>query len=124
MPLFVRPRVAAGSKMKEMVLNTDLTSTFAELAGLEEFPAADGRSLAPLLRGGDPPSWRKAVLLEAEGFSEEEAGSRADYGAIRTGTHKYVEYGNGERELYGLEADPYELESLHEEGADPSSSGI
>jgi hypothetical protein len=60
--------------------------------------------------------------LEAEGFSEEEAGSRAAYGAVRTGTHKYVEYANGERELYDLEADPYELESLHG-GADPSLVG-
>ncbi|CAA9286898.1 MAG: Choline-sulfatase, partial [uncultured Chloroflexia bacterium] len=119
-PLFVRgPGVAAGSETKELVLNTDLAPTFAELAGLEEFPAADGRSLAPLLRGEETPSWRKAVLLEAEGFSEEEADSRADYGAFRTGTHKYVEYENGERELYDLEADPYELESLHE-SADPS----
>lgn len=38
---------------------------------------------------------------------------------MRTGTHKYVEYGNGEEELYDLEADPYELESLHE-SADPA----
>ncbi len=97
-PLFVRgPGVTDGSQIKEMVLNTDLAPTFAELAGLEEFPAADGCSLAPLLRGGDLPWWRTAVLLEAEGFSEEEAGSRAAYGAIRIGTHKYVEYENGER---------------------------
>ncbi len=38
---------------------------------------------------------------------------------MRTETHKYVEYENGDRELYDLEADPYELESLHE-SADPS----
>jgi arylsulfatase A-like enzyme len=60
--------------------------------------------------------------LEAEGFSEEEAGSRAAYGAIRTGTHKYVEYENGERELYDLKADPYELESLHK-STNPSLVG-
>jgi N-acetylglucosamine-6-sulfatase len=55
-PLFVRsPRVAAGSEIKEMILNTDLVPTFAELAGLEEFPGADGRSLAPLLRVEEPP---------------------------------------------------------------------
>ena len=114
-PLFVRgPGIAAGSEIKEMVLNTDLAPTFVELAGLKEFPAADGRSLAPLLRGGNPPSWRKAVLLEAEGFSEEEAGSRAAYEAIRTGTRKYVEYANGERKFYDLTNDPYEPESLHE----------
>ncbi len=41
------------------------------------------------------------------------------YQAVRTETHKYVEYENGDIELYDLEADPYELESLHE-SADPS----
>ncbi len=41
------------------------------------------------------------------------------YQAVRTETHKYVEYENGYIELYDLEADPYELESLHET-ADPA----
>ncbi len=38
---------------------------------------------------------------------------------MRTETHKYVEYDTGEVELYDLEADPYELESIHET-ADPA----
>jgi N-acetylglucosamine-6-sulfatase len=51
-PLFVRgPGVPAGSKVEKLALNTDFASTFADLAGIE-FPA-DGRSLAPLLRGED-----------------------------------------------------------------------
>ncbi|MCA1731061.1 MAG: hypothetical protein LC751_17180 [Actinobacteria bacterium] len=33
---------------------------------------------------------------------------------MRTETQKYVEYDNGETELYDLEADPFEQESLHE----------
>ncbi len=37
-----------------------------------------------------------------------------DYQAVRTETHKYVEYDNGERELYDLQADPYELDNLYE----------
>jgi N-acetylglucosamine-6-sulfatase len=41
------------------------------------------------------------------------------YKAVRTGTHKYVEYGNGEKELYDLANDPYELKNVYE-GADPS----
>ena len=46
-------------------------------------------------------------------------GGAGAFEAVRTETHKYVEYESGERELYDLEADPYELESLHE-SADPS----
>jgi N-acetylglucosamine-6-sulfatase len=106
-PLFVRgPGVAPGSKVENLVLNTDFAPTFAEFAGVS-LPA-DGRSLVPLLRGEDPP-WRSSVLLE--GFVGKKF--RA-YAAVRTETHKYVEYRNGEEELYDLKADPYELESLHE----------
>ena len=142
MPLFVRgPGVPAGSTVENLAVNTDFATTVAELAGVE-FPA-DGRSLAPLLRGGESPSWRSAVLLErrpteegGEGKAKEGkvepggvpkarvpkpgvAGMR--FLAIRTETHKYVVgYGNGEsRELYGLQADPYELENVYK-SADPS----
>src|SRR5215208_5254358 len=103
-PLFVRgPGVAPDSTIEKLTLNTDFAPTFADLASTE-FPA-DGRSLAPLLRGEDLP-WRSAVLLEKLG--------KGAYEGVRTETHKYVEYDNGKKELYDLETDPYELESLHE----------
>jgi arylsulfatase A-like enzyme len=139
-PLFVRgPEIPAGTKMGNLVLDTDFAPTFADLAGVEGFEA-DGRSLLPLMRGEAPP-WRSAVLLEAflDGRSarageDEQAedekvagkesagknkgdGTRTDqtaFQAVRTETHKYVEHDNGEKELYDLEADPYELESIHE----------
>jgi N-acetylglucosamine-6-sulfatase len=112
-PLFVRgPIVPAESKMEKLALNTDFAPTFAELAGLE-FGGADGRSLAPLMRGENPP-WRSMVLLEGFVGKKDRV-----FGAVRTEAHKYVEYGNGEEELYDLTNDPYELESIHET-ADPS----
>ncbi|MBA4115761.1 MAG: sulfatase [Rubrobacter sp.] len=111
-PLFVRgPGVSPGAEVEQLVSNTDFAPTFAELADVEF--AGDGRSLAPLLRGEDP-AWRSAVLLEASG----EAGPPG-FEAVRTRRHKYVEYVTGDRELYDLEADPYEMESLHD-SADPA----
>jgi N-acetylglucosamine-6-sulfatase len=145
-PLFVRgPGVPTDTKTEKLAINTDLAPTFAELAGTSF--AADGRSLAPLLRGEEPASWRSSVLLEKlpqEGGGGEEGngkgkvkakgkegktgaggvpksgpGQSPDFQAVRTETHKYVEYDNGDVELYDLESDPYELESLHE-SADPT----
>jgi arylsulfatase A-like enzyme len=138
-PLFVRgPGVPAGSKMDNLALNTDFAPTFADLAGVE-FPA-DGRSLAPLLSGEEPTSWRSTVLLEKPRVDTEEAeeeggkgkgktgsggvpkgssGGSPAFEAVRTETHKYVEYDNGEAELYDVANDPYELENVYET-ANPS----
>jgi arylsulfatase A-like enzyme len=101
----------------------------------------DGRSLAPLL-GGDPPSeqdWRSAFLVEAATeilgptavpplsgdplpedwrHAPREEWGRPGLEAVRTGDHLYVEYGTGERELYDLRKDPYQLDNLYE-SADP-----
>ena len=96
-----------------------LRADFAELAGADlGEEETDGRSLLPLLRGEESRWWprrgRSTILLE--GFVGK--GARL-YGGVRTNTHKYVEYGNGETELYDLEADPYELDNVYET-ADPS----
>lgn len=129
-PLFVRgPGVAAGSKVEELALNTDLAPTFADLAGIGF--SGDGRSLVPLLRGEEY-SWRSAILLEdfSQGTTDDETDDAeeeslsppppvVDFESVRTETHKYVEYDNGERELYDLKADPNELENIYEI-ADPS----
>ena len=138
-PLFVRgPGIAAGSKVEQLVLNTDFAPTFADLAKVEF--VADGRSLVPLLLRGEDgeassSSWRSSILLEKlrvednEDNAEETKGkakgkAKGDpegpyWEAIRTDTHKYVEYDNGDVELYDLQNDPYELESIHQ-SADPA----
>jgi arylsulfatase A-like enzyme len=112
-PLFVRgPGIAPGTEVEGLALNTDFAPTFAALAGVN-FPNTDGRSLLPLMHG-TPPSWRSSVLLEGFVGKEDRV-----YAAVRTERYKYVEYDNGEEELYDLQNDPYELESIHE-SADPS----
>lgn len=110
-PLFVRgPGVPAGSTTEKLALNTDFAPTFADLAGTQF--TADGRSLVPLLGGDENLPWRTSILLER-------VPTQRGYEAVRTGTYKYVEYNNGEKELYDLESDPYELDNMYE-SADPS----
>ena len=112
-PLFVRgPGVSAGSKIENLVVNTDFAPTFAELAGTSS-PPGDGRSFVPLLQGQDPSSWRSAVLLESFGQNNKKRDLPA-YEAIRTETQKYVEYATEDKELYDLQADPHELDNAYE----------
>lgn len=44
-----------------------------------------------------------------------------NYKAVRTSRWLYVDYENGERELYDLKADPQQLQSLH---ADPHYGAV
>jgi len=139
-PLVVRgPGVPAGATLPHMVLNTDLAPTFGELARARFGERVDGRSLVPLLGASRPAQedWRHAILVEHEpaataasarptptrppaGFEpldpQDQAGvtrSIPAYRAIRTQRYAFVEYDTGEKELYDLDRDPDELESIH-----------
>ena len=119
-PMLVRgPGVAAGSRVESLTVNTDLASTFAEMAGLPGMPGADGRSWLGLVTGHAPGTWRDAFLIERAGQPPEEPESEGRHPArqpafagIRTTTLKYVEFESGQSELFDLEADPYELENV------------
>ena len=108
-PLIVRgPGVPEGKTLHEMVLNNDLAPTFAMLGGASVPSSVDGHSLVPLLRAAKPPSeWRSAFLEEGLGSKTD----RPAFKAIRTTDRLWVEYADGERELYDLQDDPYELEN-------------
>jgi N-acetylglucosamine-6-sulfatase len=115
-PFIVRgPRVPAGNIVEHLAGNIDLAPTFAELGGVAPPEFVDGRSLVPLLYGEPVGNWRHGFLLEA-GFI---TGNRVFQG-IRANSFTYVEYMNtSERELYDLEQDPDQLQSLHDT-ADPA----
>jgi arylsulfatase A-like enzyme len=155
-PMIVRgPGIASASHLTQLVANSDLAPTFADLGGARLAYEADGRSLVPLLRG-TATTWRSAYLvdqwasqrravrpisppfddldpvtleppdLDEKARTGEPAPSERDerlaglgripvmpeYHGIRTDRYLYVEYVTGEKELYDLQADPYELANL------------
>ncbi len=115
-PLIVRgPGVPAGRTVEHLTGNVDLAPTWAELAGVKAPDFVDGRSLVPLL-GSNPPSadnLRQAFLLENGNLDRRSQGlAIPPYRAIRTEDYLYVEYNTGERELYDLNKDPYQLQNL------------
>lgn len=109
-PLIVRgPGVRRNATVRDWTSNVDIHATVLALARAGRpkatFPI-DGRSLVPYLSAPDLVTGR-AVLHEA--FGE----PRVSYAAVRAGRWKWVEYLNGERELYDFASDPHELRSLH-----------
>ena len=117
-PLVIRgPGVPAGVVRDQLVINNDFAPTFADWADTGVPGFVDGRSFAPLLQQ-DPPAgsdWRTAILNEQD---QRQRFHIPDYEAVRTKTHPYVRWKTGERELYDLQKDPYELENINDE-ADP-----
>jgi N-acetylglucosamine-6-sulfatase len=128
-PFYVRgPGIAAGSTVHALAGNVDLAPTLAAIAGAKVPSSAEGRSLLDLWHGHPTPAdWRTGYLLEhapepSTGDRDIEAGRGVlvaaeptdipSYEGVRTGDASYVEYATGERELYDLRADPFELQNL------------
>jgi len=116
------PGIPAGATKSELASAHDLYATFTDMAdgaagtGIDR----DGRSLLPLLRSTRASSWRHGILIE--NLAGRGEGKPNYYGIVTDdpegGRYKYVEHDNGEKELYDLNVDPYELESF-DETADP-----
>jgi N-acetylglucosamine-6-sulfatase len=111
-PFVVRgPGVPAGVGRNHLALNNDLAPTFAQIARATTPGFVDGRSLLPVWAASPPATWRTAVLNERPPGGALHA--TRIYHAVMTNRYTYVEYGNGEKELYDRTADPHQLQSIH-----------
>jgi len=145
-PLLIRgPGIEPGLTIDRLTSNIDFAPTFAELAGIQPPAFVDGRSLIPLLQRKSFSSWRNVVVIERGGYQLSQTptnmlvslpvpnqnGERepldspfdnqvgGNFKGLRTLQYAYVEFQNGDVELYDLENDPYELQNLAST-ADPS----
>jgi N-acetylglucosamine-6-sulfatase len=102
-----------------LVSNVDVAPTVMDAAGIPW--EADGASLVPILAGATS-GLRDELLIE---WCQARAGGICPasdatlthvrippYVGVVTDRYAYVRYSTGERELYDLEADPYELRNL------------
>jgi N-acetylglucosamine-6-sulfatase len=117
-PLIVRgPGVPQGETREQIALNIDLAPTIAELAGAQTPEFIDGSSLAGVM--DEPPAeWREDFLIEAwpsETVTEPTSSlyKGPTYAALWNAKYTYVEYADGETELYNRLDDPYQLNSIH-----------
>jgi arylsulfatase A-like enzyme len=116
-PMVIRydPWITSPRIDDNMVLNIDLAPTFTELAG--QVPTdMDGLSMVSLLAGPGGAALRSDFLIEHVLFA-----GIPTYCAVRNDSWIYIYYSTGERELYDLVNDPYQLASLH---ADPAYTEV
>jgi arylsulfatase A-like enzyme len=115
MPLLVRyPRVIkAGTVRDELALNIDVAPTLLELASVAVPGDVQGRSLVPLLKGGET-EWRKSFLIEYYSDRVFPRIRQMGYKAVRGTRWKYIHYVElaGMDELYDLESDPFEMKNI------------
>ncbi len=101
-PLEMRgPGIPRGVSVGDPAINADLAPTIVDVANANPGLVMDGRSLIPVARNPGIESGRE-LLIEQPGFE-----------AIRTERYMYAEYNTGEKELYDLLKDPFELQSRH-----------
>jgi N-acetylglucosamine-6-sulfatase len=93
----------------QLTMNVDDAETILDAAGVQPGRKEDGVSLLPFWRDGGKEVGRDLLIDNSPGAGH--------FDGIRTLHYKYAEYANGDRELYDLRKDPYELQSEHANAA-------
>lgn len=121
-PLVIRgPGVPKNQHRSQLAANVDLAPTILDFADARSRRLMDGRTLLPMIEDKRFEPGR-AVLIEGfnNGTDEDPEGADVSYSAVRTDRYVYAETGL-EQELYDLAADPFQLQSRHN---DPSLAPV
>jgi N-acetylglucosamine-6-sulfatase len=123
-PLLIRgPGIPSGRRTKALVGNIDMAPSIVQAARARAGLAMDGRSFLPFARQPRLRSLRP-LLHETTGqgargkTNTREGGAKGQqprvpaWRAVRTTQWLYVDYEGGQRELYNLTRDPYQLRSV------------
>jgi N-acetylglucosamine-6-sulfatase len=94
-----------GVHRKQLAMNVDDAETILDAAGARAGRTEDGVSLLRLWRDGGLELGRDLLVDNTPGAGH--------FDAIRSRNFLYAEHQNGDRELYDLQKDPYELQSQH-----------
>jgi arylsulfatase A-like enzyme len=106
-PLLIRYPGAEQGSENRLVSNVDIAPTLADLGDATTQLPQGGESLVPVLEEKDE-TWRKATLLS---WRAPERGVPA-WWSILTTRWQYTTLRTGERELYDMDDDPFQLHNL------------
>jgi N-acetylglucosamine-6-sulfatase len=139
LPFLIRgPGIKPNSSTGELSGNLDIAPTILELAGAEADKSIDGRSMVPYLHDSalrsrrpllfesfvqtndveqqgaidQPGDQSRAVANRGRGATASLLAPPKDYEGIRLGPYKYIAWPDGEKELYDINRDPYELNNI------------
>jgi N-acetylglucosamine-6-sulfatase len=109
-PMLIRYPGVKNHNENHYVSTVDITPTILTATGVEPGLRQHGRDLTRLIRKRRA-SWRDRVLLEGH------YGAPRDFFGIRVPGWAYVEYQNGDRELYDMRNDPHQMTNVANDSA-------
>jgi arylsulfatase A-like enzyme len=115
-PLIIRgPGIPENQTRDQLVNNADVIATILEQAKATPGLLLDGKSLTPIINDASAP-WRTALLVQGSFKYEDDGDSNQDinltFFGVRGTRYVYSQISNGERELYDLFSDPFELTNV------------
>ena len=111
-PLLMRgPGVPVGRHVFQQAANIDLAPTILDAADAQPGRLLDGRSLLPMAADPANRSGRELVIENGRGLR-----TQSQYRGLRNERYVYIRHDRtGERELYDLRLDPFQLRNLARE---------